>query len=50
MTYIRDLAEVEWWHAVSLAYDKSIPEKFNTLTVGWLGNKVLSTARFQLKP
>ena len=43
MSYIPDLEETEWWHEVDFAYNKSIPENFNAVMVGWLGSEIPST-------
>ena len=46
---IPDLEEKEWWHVVDLAYNKSIPENFNAVMVGWLGSKIPSTGEVSTK-
>jgi hypothetical protein len=43
MSYIPDLEKGEWWHVVNLAYSKSIPDTFNAVLVGWIGDKIPST-------
>ena len=45
MSYTPDLEETEWWHAVDYSYDRSIPESFNAVMVGWLGNKIPSLGK-----
>ena len=42
MSFIPDLEKTEWWHEISFAYGKSIPEKFTAIMVGWLGNTIPS--------
>jgi hypothetical protein len=42
MSYIPDLEEREWWHVVDFAYNNSIPENFDAVMVGWIGDKILS--------
>lgn len=43
MSYTPDLTQTEWWHEVSLAYRKSLPETFTAILVGWLGDTVPTT-------
>ena len=42
MSYNPDLEEREWWHVVDFAYSNSIPENFDAVMVGWIGDKILS--------
>ena len=49
MSYIPDLEEGEWWHVVNLAYSKSIPDTFNAVLVGWIGNKILSKGNVSIE-
>lgn len=42
MSYIPDLEEGEWWHVVDFAYNKSIPDNFDAVMVGWIGDKIIS--------
>ena len=43
MSYTPDLNRTEWWHAPDLGYSESLPEKFDAIMVGWLGDRVPTT-------
>lgn len=42
MSYIPDLEGRKWWHVADFAYNKSLPENFDAVMVGWIGDKILS--------
>ncbi|MCP4289974.1 MAG: hypothetical protein GY792_37100 [Gammaproteobacteria bacterium] len=43
MSTVPDLTQTEWWHTPELAYSSSLPERFDAVMVGWLGDEVPTT-------
>jgi len=39
MNQNKDMQTIDWWHDPLLAFDKTIPEKFKAICIGWIQNE-----------
>jgi hypothetical protein len=39
MNQNKDMQTIDWWHDPIFAFDKTIPEKFKAISIGWIKNE-----------